>query len=83
MQLGIHAVWLCRNKLQYIWNKVLSIREDYEVINSLDQLNRTKMLRKNHHNLSLPKETELQFLYLCFHYIYRYHIMLLNYMVFV
>lgn len=37
-RLGIHSVLLCRNKSQYVFNKVLAIRKKYNVVNNLQQL---------------------------------------------
>ena len=40
MKVGIHAVLLCRNKWQYLLQKLLSVGKGYRVIRSLDQLER-------------------------------------------
>jgi len=44
-KLGIHTVLLCRNKFEYVLNKVLSIRKGYDVINNLEQLPKLKYMR--------------------------------------
>lgn len=38
MKVGVHAVLLCRNRWQYIRQKILAIGKGYLVIRSLDQL---------------------------------------------
>ena len=40
MKVGIHAVRLCRNRWQYLLQKLLSVGKGYWVIRSLDQLER-------------------------------------------
>lgn len=44
-KLGIHSVLLCRNKYEYGINKILSIRKKYDVINSLQQLPKLKLMK--------------------------------------
>ncbi|AZV56628.1 HAD-IA family hydrolase [Clostridium sp. AWRP] len=44
-KLGIHSVLLCRNKREYISNKVLSIGKKYDVVNNLQQLVTLKDMR--------------------------------------
>lgn len=44
-KLGIHSVLLCRNKPDYVINKVLSIRKEYDVINNLQQLVTLKCMK--------------------------------------
>ncbi|WP_341479424.1 HAD-IA family hydrolase [Clostridium gasigenes] len=46
MNLGIKAILLCRNKLQYFIYKLFSIGKGYEVINNLEQLKDTNVLSK-------------------------------------
>ena len=38
LNVGVHAVLLCRNKWQYLLQKLLSVGKGYRVIRSLDQL---------------------------------------------
>lgn len=40
MKLGIHSVLLCRNRWWYLWNKVKSIGKGYDVIYTLNDLER-------------------------------------------